>query len=63
MGPPLAVAVVLEITTPATAERAERVQHYRHVVAIPTANGLPQSTDSTGQTNGTSSGSSSGSGM
>ncbi|MBI1917873.1 MAG: hypothetical protein HYS12_24525 [Planctomycetes bacterium] len=62
LGPPLAVAVLLEITTPATAERAERVQRYRHVVAIPTANGLPQQTDSTGQTNGTSSSSGSSSG-
>ncbi len=63
IGPPLAVAVELTIITPATADRDERKQSYRHVVAIPTANGLPQSTDSTGQTNGNSSGSSSGSGM
>jgi hypothetical protein len=62
MGPPLAIAVMLEITTPATAERAERVQKYRHVVEIPTANGSTQQTDSSGQTNGNSSGSGSNSG-
>jgi len=56
MGPPLAIGIVLTITTPATAERPARVQKYPHVVAIPTANGLPQPTDSSGQMGGTTSG-------
>ena len=53
MGPPLAIEIWLEIRTPATLGREERTQSYRHVVAIPTANGLPQPTDdSSGQMSG-----------
>ena len=52
MGPPLAIEIMLEIRTPATLGREEHKQRYRHVVAIPTANGLPQPTDDSGQMSG-----------
>jgi prepilin-type N-terminal cleavage/methylation domain-containing protein len=47
MGPPQAVAITLEVETPGQARKS-----YRHVVAIPTANGLTQATTTTTSTTG-----------
>ena len=41
-GPPLAVAVVMEIETPGPSGSEPRRRVYRHVIAIPTANGPTQ---------------------
>ncbi len=43
-GPPLAIAIVLEMTMPGAAGTQPRVRTYRQVVSIPTANGLPAPT-------------------
>lgn len=44
-GPPLAVAVVLGLAVPGTSAGGEPVlKFYRHVIPIPTANGLPSQT-------------------
>lgn len=60
-GPPVAIAVLVEITLPGVHGGQPRVRQFRHVVAIPTANGQPQQNSGTtqsgqsGQGSGTSS--------
>ena len=61
-GPPAAIAVLAEITMPSVGGRPPRVRQFRHVIAIPTANGQPlQTTTQNGQSgSGSGSGSSGG---
>lgn len=52
MGPPLAVEIVIGLAPPGAVVRPNvqpDLKTFRHVVAIPTANGAPQSSNTTGQ--------------
>jgi len=41
IGPPMAIQVLMEVTTPGRSGEEPVKRTYRHVIAIPTANGLP----------------------
>ena len=60
LGPPMAIGVKLEIKTPGPSGGKERVRTYFHIINIPTANGLPQSSSSSDGTPGNSTGNSPG---
>jgi hypothetical protein len=58
LGPPLAIAVEFQIPLPGSSPDSPQYQKFRHVIAIPTADGSPQTSSSSSSSSSSGSGSS-----